>query len=70
MSTLTWMNDGVRSYRVSPDQLEKAKNIGLVSGRLKNYVDDKYRNNIKNKTMSQWQKVKETGHTGHLIKVN
>jgi hypothetical protein len=29
-------------------------------------VDDKYRNN----TMSQWQKVKETGHTGHLIKVN
>jgi hypothetical protein len=70
ISTLIWMNDGVRSYRVSPDQLEKAKNIGLVSGRLKNYVDDKYRNKFKNYANEQWQKVKETGHTGHLIKVN
>ena len=64
------MNDGVKSYRVSPDKVAKAINDGLTNGRIKNYVDDKYRNSIKNKTMSQWQKVKETGHTGHLIKVN
>ena len=70
MSTLIWMNDGVKSYRVSPDKVAKAINDGLTNGRIKNYVDDKYRNSIKNKTMSQWQKVKETGHTGHLIKVN
>ena len=70
ISTLIWMNDGVKSYRVSPDKVAKAKNDGLTNGRIKNYVDDKYRNSIKNKTMSQWQKVKETGHTGHLIKVN
>lgn len=70
ISSLIWMNDGIKSYRVSPDQVEKARNDGLTNGRVKNYVDDKYRNKFKKYAKEQWQKVKETGHTGHLIKVN
>jgi hypothetical protein len=70
MSTLTWMNDGTRSYRVRPEKLQAAKENGYLLGRLISFVDDKYKEQLRNKTKSQWQKVKETGHNGNLIKVN
>lgn len=45
MSTLTWMNDGVRSYRVRPEKLQAAKNKGYVAGRLMNHLYNKQQTN-------------------------
>ena len=70
MSSLTWMNDGTRSYRVKPEDIQASKEKGMVEGRLSNYINTEYRNKFKKYAKEQWQKVKETGHTGHLIKVN
>lgn len=70
MSSLVWMNDGVRSYRIRPENIQAAKEKGYVDGRLLSYVDDKYRDTFKRYAKEQWQKVKETGHNGNLIKVN
>jgi len=70
MSSLTWMNDGTRSYRVRPEKLQAAKEKGYVDGRLTTYINAEYKEKFKIKATQQWQKVKETGHSGHLIKVN
>ena len=70
MSSLTWMNDGTRSYRVKPEDIQVSKEKGMIEGRLKDYINTEYRNKFKKYAKEQWQKVKETGHTGHLIKVN
>lgn len=70
MSSLTWMNDGVRSYRVRPDKVEASKQQGMVEGRLRDYINSEFRNKFKKLANDQWQKLKETGHTGNLIKVN
>lgn len=69
IASLVWMNDGVRSYRVRPECVEERKAAGLVEGRLINYINDEYRSQRKEIAMNQWQQVKQTGHTGHLIKV-
>ena len=70
MSNLIWMNDGNRSYRVRPENIQASKVNGLVNGRLTKYVNENYKNKFKKLADEQWQKVKETGHTGNLIKVN
>lgn len=70
MSSLIWMNDGIRSYRVKPENVQVSKEKGMIEGRLSNYINTEYRNKFKTYAKEQWQKVKETGHTGHLIKVN
>jgi hypothetical protein len=69
ISTLVWMNDGKRSYRIRPEFVEEKKLEGLVKGRLTNYIDDEFKNKFKKSTSEYWKKVKETGHKGHLIKV-
>jgi hypothetical protein len=70
MSSLTWMNDGVKSYRVRPENVEASKQKGYKDGRLSNYITDEYRNKFKGYATEQWRQVKQTGHNGHLIKVN
>jgi len=70
ISTLIWMNDGTRSYRVRPENIQAAKNKGYIAGRLTTYINDEYKEKFKQKASQQWQKVKKTGHSGHLIKVN
>jgi len=45
MSTLTWMNDGTRSYRVKPEKLQAAKEKGYVAGRLMDYLYNKQQTN-------------------------
>lgn len=35
---------------------------------MKNFTGE-YRNKLKLAAKKQWQKVKQTGHNGHLIKV-
>ena len=69
MSSLVWLNDGVRSYRVKPELVEEKLAEGLVHGRLINYIDDAYIQKRKEIASSQWRTVKSTGHTGHLIRV-
>jgi len=69
ISTLIWMNDGKRSYRIKPEFVEKKKLEGLVEGRLTNYITEEYRNKFKVYTTKQWEKIKQSGHVGgHLIK--
>ena len=70
ISSLIWMNDGEKSYRVRPENIQVSKEKGMVEGRLKDYINTEYRNKFKTYAKEQWQKVKETGHIGHLIKVN
>lgn len=70
MSSLVWMNDSQRSYRVKPENVQASINRGLVFGRLGTYITEEFKNKFKKNATKQWQKVKETGHTGHLIKVN
>jgi len=69
ISSLIWMNDGKRSYRIRPENVQEAKNKGYVDGRLLDYITEEYREIYRKKTIQQWQKVKETGHTGLLIRI-
>ena len=70
ISSLIWMNDGEKSYRIRPENIQASKEKGMIEGRLKDYINTEYRNKFKTYAKEQWQKVKETGHIGHLIKVN
>ena len=45
ISTLTWMNDGVRSYRIRPEKLQAAKEKGYVAGRLMDHLYNKQQTN-------------------------
>jgi hypothetical protein len=69
ISSLVWMNDGKRSYRVKPELVNKKISEGLVHGRLMSFMDDKYKEQSRIRANEQWQKVKSTGHSGNLIKV-
>ena len=69
MSSLIWMNDSKRSYRIRPENIQISKEKGMIEGRLTNYINTEYREKLKNTTTNQWQKLKEVGHTSHLIKV-
>jgi hypothetical protein len=68
MSSLIWMNDGVRSYRVKPENVQVSKEKGMVEGRLMDYINNEYRNKFKNYANEQWQKAKKSGHK--TLKVN
>ena len=70
LSSLIWMNDGEKSYRIRPENIQVSKEKGMIEGRVKDYINTEYRNKFKTYAKEQWQKVKETGHIGHLIKVN
>jgi hypothetical protein len=69
MSSLVWLNNGVRSYRVKPELVEEKLAEGLMHGRLINYIDDSFIQKRKEIASNQWQAVKSTGHTGQLIRV-
>ena len=69
ISSLIWMNDGERSYRIRPENVESSKQKGYIEGRLCNYINEEYREIFKKSTTQQWQKVKATGHTGLLIRI-
>ena len=62
ISSLVWMNDGIRSYRVRPELVNDRLNSGLIQGRLMSFIHDKeYKMNQKIKTTQQWQKIKAAG---------
>jgi len=58
MSSLIWMNDGKKSYRVKPSKIQESVNNGFVYGRLTSYIDDKYKEKRKLSAIKQWQKIK------------
>jgi hypothetical protein len=66
MSSLIWMNDGKRSYRVRPCNLQDSINKGFVHGRLLDYIDDKYKEKRKMSAIKQWQKVRESQRIENL----
>jgi hypothetical protein len=61
LSTLVWMNDGTRNYRVKPETVASHKENGMVEGRVFNYIDDKYKEKHRKKALLQWEKVKASG---------
>ena len=65
-----WLNDGTKSCRIHISKVEEYKKNGFVEGRLRNYINEEFKEKIRSKTIKQWQSVKKTGHSGNLIKVN
>jgi hypothetical protein len=61
MKGITWMNDGIRNYRIMPNKIEEVKQKGYVLGRLTNYITEEYKNNSKNTALKMWQKIKNAG---------
>jgi hypothetical protein len=61
LSTLVWMNDGTRNYYVRPETVASHKENGMVEGRVFNYIDDKYKEKLRKKTLLQWEKAKASG---------
>jgi hypothetical protein len=64
-----WMNKDGKQTKVLPDEVDKYISNGWKRGTSYSHITEEYREKIRNKTNQQWQKLKETGHTGHLIKV-
>jgi len=63
-----WMNKDGKQIKVLPNEVDKYISNGWKRGISRSHVTEEYREKIRNKTKEQWQKLKETGHTGHLIK--
>lgn len=61
ISSLVWLNDGVRSYRVRPELVEQKLASGLTHGRLSNYINEDYKKMRSQIASDQWQAVKAAG---------
>ena len=66
MATLIWMNDGKKSYRIRPENVQEAKSRGCIEGRLHDYINEEYRETYRKKNIQQWQEHKALGHVGSL----
>lgn len=69
ISTLVWMNNGVRSFRVRPELVAQKLSEGLVHGRLIQYINESYKKMRSQIATNQWQAMKSAGHTGHLKRI-
>ena len=69
ISSLVWMNDNKRSYRVLPKNVQIKLDDGLSLGRLINYMSDEYKNKRKEIARLQWSALKAIGHKGHLKRI-
>jgi hypothetical protein len=58
ISSLVWINNGIKNSRVKPDVLDKYTNDGWVQGRLMNYITEEYRTNLSMAVTKDWQKRK------------
>jgi hypothetical protein len=61
ISSLVWLNDGVRSYRVRPELVDEKLNNGLVHGRLMTFMDSDYKKKCSDNATRQWQAVRASG---------
>ena len=58
ISSLIWINNGIKNARVQPDVLDKYTNDGWVKGRLMNYVTEEYKIKLSMSGSKDWQKRK------------
>jgi len=58
ISSLIWINNGIKNARVQPDVLDKYTNDGWVKGRLMNYITEEYKTNLSMSATKDWQKRK------------
>jgi hypothetical protein len=58
MSSLVWMNDGVRSYRVNPNNVAEKIASGFLIGRLSNFIDVEYREKLRVAVTNYWNLTK------------
>ena len=58
ISSLVWINNGIKNARVQPDVLDKYTNDGWVKGRLMNYITEEYKTNLSMSATKDWQKRK------------
>lgn len=64
-----WMNKDGKQTKVLSEEVDYYLSQNWKKGINKDFITEDYKQKIRNKTNKQWQKVKETGHTGNLIKV-
>jgi len=55
ISSLVWLNDGVRSYRIKPELVQTKINDGLKKGRVMLYINENYRQKRRECAIRQWQ---------------
>jgi group I intron endonuclease len=55
---MKWMNDGVKSYKIYPADVDAKLKQGFIMGRIVNYVTQEYRNKLSQGAFKQWAKVK------------
>jgi hypothetical protein len=58
ISSLIWINNGIKNARVQPDVLDKYTNDGWVQGRLMHHLTEEYRNKLSMSATKDWQKRK------------
>lgn len=58
ISSLVWMNDSVRSYRISPSKVAEKTAGGLFLGRLINFTDAEFREKMRVATTNHWNTTK------------
>ncbi len=63
ISSLVWMNDGVRSYRVKPELVQDKLNAGLNEGRLMTHINEQFRQKRSEIASRQWAAVKQAGYS-------
>ena len=62
ISSLVWLNDGVRSYRVRPELVAEKLSFGLKHGRLMNHMSEELKMRHRQNTALHWAKVKSAGY--------
>jgi hypothetical protein len=58
ISSLIWVNNGIKNSRVKPDMLDKYINDGWVQGRLMHHITEEYKNKLSISATKDWQKRK------------
>ena len=58
ISSLVWINNGIKNARVQSDVLDKYTNDGWVKGRLMHHITEEYRNKLSMSATKDWQKRK------------
>jgi hypothetical protein len=55
ISSLVWLNNGQRSYRVRPELVKQKLNEGLKEGRLMSFINENYKEKHRQKALKYWQ---------------
>ena len=56
---MKWMNDGVKSYKIYPENIDTKLAQGFTIGRIVSYVTEEYRNKLSSGALKQWERQKK-----------